>query len=104
MDFVADLRSRRRFLLGLGTGAADPSDPVFTQKEELRQERQPFYGLHQPGVVTPQPAAALYAAFDVLANDRQGLERLFQVLTERIAFLMHGGPAAVADPGLPPPD
>ncbi len=114
MDFVADLRGRRRFLLGLGTGAAatllrpaaaaDPSDPVVTQKEELRQERQPFYGLHQPGVVTPQPAAALYAAFDVLANDRQGLERLFRVLTERIAFLMHGGPAAVADPGLPPPD
>ena len=43
--------------------------------------------------MTPQPAAALIASFDVLAEDRAGLERLFRTLTERIAFLMKGGEA-----------
>ena len=48
-------------------------------------------------MITPQPAAALIVSFDVLAEDRAGLERLFRTLTERIAFLMQGGEAR--DPG-----
>ena len=67
-------------------------------------DRQPFYGLHQSGVITPQPAAALIASFDVLAEDRAGLERLFRTLTERIAFLMQGGRGRDLDPKYPPPD
>jgi deferrochelatase/peroxidase EfeB len=52
--------------------------------------------------VTPQPAAALVAAFDVLAQDRGDLERMLRTLTARIAFLASGGPAPVLDPRLPP--
>ena len=55
-------------------------------------------------MITPQPAAALIASFDSLAEDRAGLERLFRTLTERIAFLMKGGAAPTLDPRYPPPD
>ena len=55
-------------------------------------------------MTTPQPAAALIASFDVLAEDRAGLERLFRTLTDRIAFLMKGGEAATLDPRYPAPD
>ena len=55
-------------------------------------------------MTTPQPAAALIAGFDVLAEDRAGLERLFRTLTERIAFLMQGGEAATLDPKISPPN
>ena len=55
-------------------------------------------------MITPQPAAALIASFDSLAEDRAGLERLFRTLTERIAFLMKGGEAPTLDPKYPPPD
>ena len=65
------------------------------------QDHQTFYGPHQSGVITPQPAAALIASFDVLAEDRAGLERLFRTLTERIAFLMKGGEAPTLDPTIP---
>jgi deferrochelatase/peroxidase EfeB len=65
---------------------------------------QPFYGARQAGVVTPQPAAALIVSFDALAANRADLERLFRTLTERIAFLMKGGPAPSMDSRYPPPD
>jgi deferrochelatase/peroxidase EfeB len=64
----------------------------------------PFHGLHQAGVVTPRPQFAMIVAFDVLAINRGDLQRLFQTLTERIAFLTKGGPAAPADPKFPPPE
>ena len=68
------------------------------------REAQPFYGLHQAGVVNPQPAAAVIAAFDVLASDRADLQRLFRDLTTRIAALMRGGAVQVSNPKMPPPD
>ncbi len=68
------------------------------------REAQPFYGIHQSGVVNPQPAAAIIAAFDVLASERADLQRLFRDLTTRIADLMKGGEVNVADPRMPPPD
>jgi len=62
------------------------------------------YGEHQAGIVTPRPANGIVAAFHVLADDPEALERLFRRLTERIAFLTHGGPVPEEDPKLPPPD
>lgn len=56
-------------------------------------EAQPFYGPHQAGVLTPQQASMMIVAFDVLASDKADLERLFRLLTRRIAFLTKGGPA-----------
>jgi deferrochelatase/peroxidase EfeB len=44
-------------------------------------------------------------AFDVLASDKADLERLFRLLTQRIAFLTKGGPAPdTPNPRLPPMD
>ena len=92
--------------IGLGLGSQARATPAGTLApgDDGTQDSQPFYGLHQSGVTTSQPAAAFIASFDVLAEDRAGLERLFRTLTERIAFLMKGGEAATLDPRYPPPD
>ena len=68
------------------------------------REAQPFHGLHQAGVVNPQPASSIVAAFDVLAGDHDDLQRLFRELTHRIAFLTKGGVPPVGDPRMPPSD
>ncbi|HBL7016092.1 TPA: deferrochelatase/peroxidase EfeB [Serratia marcescens] len=107
--------SRRRLLQGLGLGAlalggsrlaqaaGNAAEPLATPQDE-RWQKQPFYGRHQAGVLTPQQAAMMLVAFDVLATDKAGLERLFRLLTERIAFLTHGGKAPEVDAKLPPLD
>ncbi|MGB9095808.1 iron uptake transporter deferrochelatase/peroxidase subunit [Erwinia sp.] len=116
----AALPSRRRLLKGMGIlgGAfavgggcpahAAPDDKSFSPgalSPSARQEAQPFYGLHQSGVTTPQQAAMMIVAFDVLATDKADLQRLFRLLNERIAFLTKGGKAPlVTNPRLPPMD
>ncbi|RCS23441.1 deferrochelatase/peroxidase EfeB [Phyllobacterium salinisoli] len=111
--------ARRRLLLGAGVGAIAaagatmmPQDASALSNESVTNapesdttaQRHSFYGLHQPGIVTPRPAAGMVASFDVLARDREQLEQLLRTLTERIAFLMHGGKAPELDPKFPPPD
>ncbi len=66
------------------------------------QERQPFYGLHQAGIVTPRPAAGMIASFHVLAETPADVERLFRTTSSRIAFLMQGGTPPELDDKLPP--
>jgi deferrochelatase/peroxidase EfeB len=105
---------RRNLLIGLGaaggtlglagTARAVPQAPAPVMENDGTQDRQPFYGTRQSGVVTAQPAAALFVAFDVLAADKADLRRLFKTLTQRIAFLMRGGPAPVLDDKMPPAD
>jgi len=119
VDGVA-LASRRRLLKGMGilSGALVVAGgcPVQAATDEktsspgtlspgARQERQPFYGAHQAGITTPQQAAMMLVAFDVLATDKADLVRLFRLLTDRIAFLTTGGKAPlVTNPQLPPMD
>ncbi|HTJ56316.1 MAG TPA: iron uptake transporter deferrochelatase/peroxidase subunit [Devosiaceae bacterium] len=67
-------------------------------------ETVPFYGARQAGIVNAAPAAGMVVSFDVLAGNRQQLSQLFQILTQRFAFLTQGGAAATADPAFPPPD
>lgn len=120
----ATLTSRRRLLKGMGilSGALAVGGgcPVAAAAEAAAQEKafspgalspnarleeQPFYGKHQAGIVTPQQAAMMLVAFDVLAADKNDLQRLFRLLTERIAFLTQGGKAPlVTNPQLPPMD
>jgi len=88
--------------LGVSSAAADVADCRPDQENDGTLDSQPFFGKRQSGVVTPQPAAALVAAFDVLADNRAGLERLLRVLTTRIAVLTRAGPVPVLDPRLPP--
>lgn len=114
--------SRRRLLKGLGmlggaaavsggcpfhAAAAENPDSFSpgTVTPNARQQVQPFYGVHQSGITTPQQASMMLVAFDVLTRDKQELQRLFKLLTQRIAFLTRGGMApAVTNPQLPPLD
>ena len=105
---------RRRLLLGLGAASAALGCPMLTRasegkvteapKSERTEDRHAYEGLHQAGIVTPRPAAGMLVAFDVLANDRADLERLFRTLDERIRFLTRGGVVGNLDPRLPPVD
>lgn len=112
---------RRRLLLGLGAATGGVLTARFDQAEAATrngqehvadapvghgaaEQRQPFYGAHQSGIVTPRPAAGIVAAFDVIARRPADLENLLRALTGRIAFLMQGGPVPERDPLLPPPD
>ncbi|MCL5500848.1 iron uptake transporter deferrochelatase/peroxidase subunit [Escherichia coli] len=111
--------SRRRLLKGMGAlggalalaggcpvaHAAKPQSAPGTLSPDARMEKQPFYGVHQAGILTPQQASMMLVAFDVLASDKADLQRLFRLLTQRIAFLTEGGPAPeTPNPRLPPMD
>ncbi len=109
---------RRRVLMGLGAAgaalagsslsnnvmAAAPAQVTEAPNSEKTEDRNAFHGVHQSGIVNPRPTAGMLVAFDVLAADREDLERLFRTLNERIAFLMTGGPVPEVDPKLPPLD
>ncbi|MFY2735680.1 iron uptake transporter deferrochelatase/peroxidase subunit [Pseudocitrobacter faecalis] len=106
-----DEPSRRRWLKGVGALALAAGCPVAhgakadSPAVTGRDEKQPFYGVHQAGVLTPQQASMMLVAFDVLATDRADLQRLLRLLTTRIAFLTEGGPAPeTPNPRLPPMD
>ncbi|MGM3176098.1 iron uptake transporter deferrochelatase/peroxidase subunit [Dickeya lacustris] len=106
--------SRRRLLQGLGMmggalalGAGPAAATGQTSADaavDERWQKQPFYGPHQAGITTPQQAAMMLVAFDVLAGNKADLARLFQLLTRRIAFLSTGGKVESVDPRLPPLD
>ncbi|MDN8599811.1 iron uptake transporter deferrochelatase/peroxidase subunit [Citrobacter sp. S2-9] len=111
--------SRRRLLKGMGAlggalalaggcpvaHAQKPQSAPGTLSPDARSETQPFYGEHQAGILTPQQASMVLVAFDILASDKAELERLFRLLTRRIAFLTTGGPAPeTPNPRLPPMD
>ena len=112
---------RRRILMGMGVAgaalaggalscpamaASSPTNAQVAQapSSDKTRDHHDFIGQHQNGIVTPRPAAGMLVAFDVLAADREDLERLFRTLNERIAFLMKGGPVPQVDPRLPPAD
>lgn len=109
---TASCPGRRLLLRGLAatpaaliaTARADTLPDDRAVEEESTEQRQPFFGAHQAGIVTPQPAAALVASFDVLAETRADLERMFRTLTQRVAFLTTGGEIPSVDPKLPPLD
>ena len=111
--------SRRRLLKGMGAlggalalaggcpvaHAAKPQSAPGTLSPDARMEKQPSYAVHQAGILTPQQASMMLVAFDVLATDKADLQRLFRLLTQRIAFLTEGGPAPeTPNPRLPPMD
>ncbi|WP_110656398.1 iron uptake transporter deferrochelatase/peroxidase subunit [Salinicola halimionae] len=99
---------------GLALGSACPAqalaatghgqDVTSAPQEQDSQLRYPFHGHHQQGVVTPRPASGMLVSFDVLARDRDDLETLLKILTERIAFLTQGGRIPERNPLFPPPD
>ncbi|HDY98065.1 MAG TPA: deferrochelatase/peroxidase EfeB [Pseudomonas sabulinigri] len=113
--------NRRRFLQGLGAaglGAAaagvsgsalagqsgQTAEVTDAPSSSATHQSHVFFGEHQQGITTPRPAVGMLVAFDVLARDREGLERLLRVLTERIAFLTNGGTYEQRDARFPPVD
>jgi deferrochelatase/peroxidase EfeB len=91
-------------LAGNALAATAPAQVTEAPPSDKTQEHNDFRGQHQTGIVTPRPAAGMLVSFDVLAQDRDDLERLFRTLNERIAFLMTGGAVPQVDPKLPPLD
>ncbi|WP_102961544.1 iron uptake transporter deferrochelatase/peroxidase subunit [Mangrovicella endophytica] len=112
--------SRRRLLGGIGlmggaaaasmAGAlsaradADRAEPPLPDTTDSRLGAYPFHGEHQAGVTTRRHASLLLVAFNILATNPADLQRLFETLTERIAFLTAGGPIPARDAGFPPED
>ncbi len=89
--------SRRRLLKGIGALAlaGKLSGRSCTKKRKVRRVR--FHRMHamrnsrfmvsiRQGILTPQQAAMMLVAFDVLASDKADLERLFRLLTQRFCF------------------
>ena len=110
--------SRRRLLLAGASGAAaaavgvtvvardrqrhavdtvradDRATAADEQASFVGAAMHPFYGAHQPGITTPQPANATFAAFDLRTGvDKDALARLMRILTDDIARIMSGQPA-----------
>lgn len=115
--------SRRDLLKGLGLAAGGGLAAGLIQNQAVAAEpaarhhvtdapvgsgnldqRQPYLGVHQAGIVTPRPSCGMIAAFDALAHRPEDLEKLLRRLTERIALLTQGGRMPQLDPKLPPPD
>jgi deferrochelatase/peroxidase EfeB len=97
--------TRRDLLLGMGfAGGAAALSTLLVQNltADSTQESQPFYGLHQAGIITPSPATALIVSFDVLAKNKQELQRLLKTLSDRLSFLTTGGDVPILDSKLPP--
>ena len=117
-DNPAFCAQRRKVLLGMGVAgaalagsslsapalAASAAQVTTAPHSDKTADHHAYHGQHQSGIVTPRPAAGMLVAFDVLASDREGLERLFRTLDQRIAFLMKGGPVPQVGPKLPPVD
>jgi deferrochelatase/peroxidase EfeB len=87
------------YAVGVGQGGRRPDGSPAEQPRTWS-----VVGAHQPGIVDPQPAAGLVAAFDVLAKSRYGLADTLEIITGRAERLMAGGrpPARGAD--TPPAD
>ena len=64
----------------------------------------PFHGAHQAGILTPQPPAAAFVAFDAIAPHRADLAELFRTLTSRARFLTTGGVPPQLGVASPPSD
>ncbi|HTW20358.1 MAG TPA: iron uptake transporter deferrochelatase/peroxidase subunit [Mycobacteriales bacterium] len=112
--------SRRNFLKGAAAGAAgtalatgvlvggDRADARAADASVPIHGSYPFHGPHQAGILTPGPtdkqAAACFASFDVIVEDRGALIDLMKTLTARARFLTAGGVPADLGVGQPPSD
>lgn len=53
---------------------------------------QPFYGQHQPGIITPAQEHLHFAAFDLTTSDYTAVRSLLQIWSNAAATMMRGQP------------
>ncbi|QHC23975.1 iron uptake transporter deferrochelatase/peroxidase subunit [Streptomyces sp. GS7] len=108
----ADRRSFVKTALGAGAAGAALAGGGFalsrvgtaSAAETANSGKVPFHGVHQAGIVTPQPAAAAFVSLNVIADNRKELTDLLRTITERARFLTAGGTPADLGVGAPPSD
>ncbi|CAD6555820.1 iron uptake transporter deferrochelatase/peroxidase subunit [Paraburkholderia metrosideri] len=82
---------------GLAPQAALAKAPAHLADPQLAVE--PFYGLHQAGIVTPQQSHTYVAALDLTTDKRDEVIALLRTWTEAAARLTQGGTAAALPTG-----
>jgi deferrochelatase/peroxidase EfeB len=104
----SDQRLSRRKLLGLAGAAGGAAVIGAGGYVALRgddeaaagsQRTEPFYGDHQAGIATESPKYLHFAAFDLDAGDRTGLQRLLRDLTAAADEATAGTSQGIDDPG-----
>jgi deferrochelatase/peroxidase EfeB len=115
-DRDAGRASRRGFLAataGLAAGGASlavsPAPAAGAEQPDHADAAtffEPFWGVHQSGIVTPAQAHVYLVAFDLTTAKRADVETLLRQWTEAAALLCAGQPAAMSgDPSAAdPPD
>lgn len=85
--------SRRNALKTLAVGSFIAAAPTFAANTRQNaclssyDKTIPFEGLHQAGVLTPEQKNASFIAFNVTVESLDKLQKLFEILTKRIAYL-----------------
>jgi deferrochelatase/peroxidase EfeB len=103
---MSAVSSRRGFLQGSAGLAGAAAMPRAAVAADTVPAAEPFHGLHQAGIVTQQQAYSSFAAFDVMAAQRQEVVALLRHWTDAAARLTAGARAdggdSSEDAGLPP--
>ena len=109
--------SRRGFLAltagamaaaGAALGAGAPAAAMAEPKPDLHRsalgskEVEPFWGLHQGGIVTPAQQHSYFAAFDLTTGKREDVIALLSSWTSAAARMAAGETAQALDGGLNP--
>jgi deferrochelatase/peroxidase EfeB len=89
-------------------GAASSTEPTASEEWSVSQaqlqQREPFAGPHQAGILTPAPAQAVFTALDSIAPDRRTLQEALEALSQRARELTIGGPIPLLEVDAPPAD
>jgi deferrochelatase/peroxidase EfeB len=113
--------NRRNFLKGTAAGAAGTAlaggvliggaradADAATNPGPVTEDSYPFHGIHQSGVLTPDPADkqafTCVASFDAMASNKAELADLMRTITTRARFLATGGTPADLGVSQPPSD
>jgi deferrochelatase/peroxidase EfeB len=96
----------RRGLLGSGVGAAGLGAAGLGAGISLAQaddQRVPFFGEHQAGIVTPAQDRLYFASYDLRTSDRAEVIALLQRWTAAAERMCGGDPLGEHDPAIAPP-
>jgi deferrochelatase/peroxidase EfeB len=100
--------SRRGFLAGAAglaavAGAGVPAGAATAgAAAPSQQSTEPFWGIHQGGIVTPAQSHSYFAAFDLVATKRENVASLLRAWTSAAARMASGKTAQPLDGGLKP--